>query len=334
MNYKKIVAGTLAVTILSLSSVTAYAANTEDLKPINALNSTQQAVPISIKLEEQNQAYFNSFTGVVKEISDFETIKGSKLILVEGADEALANILISDDTYVVNEAEIKIGATITGYYDANAPMLMIYPQRINAEVVSVQTTDFCIQVDRFNKDLISSDNFLKLNISDETEIILQDGTPFKGELANRKLVVLYGVSTRSIPAQTTPSKVVVLFEKAVPVTAPEAMSILVNNKALEAPAAYTNDKGVLMVPLRAISEALGYRVVWDSKLKSVMLDKAISLSIGQDYYTYMKMAPLQLGTAPELVEGKTYVPLQFFKDVAHMNKAEIQGNQIIISNEE
>jgi hypothetical protein len=81
--------------------------------------------------------------------------------------------------------------------------------------------DQIVKYDVFDKDLISSDKSLKLNISDKTEIISQDGKAFEGELANRKLVVLYGVSSKSIPAQTNPSKVIVLFEKpAAPIVSP------------------------------------------------------------------------------------------------------------------
>ena len=80
----------------------------------------------------------------------------------------------------------------------------------------VKPLEGSIKVDRFGQTLLSSDQTLKLNIGDTTEIILQDGKPFAGELANRDLVVFYDVATRSIPAQTTPQKVVVLSGEADP----------------------------------------------------------------------------------------------------------------------
>jgi len=55
-----------------------------------------------------------------------------------------------------------------------------------------------------------------------------------------------------------------------------------------------------MVPLRAIAEALGYKVTWNNETLSVTLDKDISLTIGEDNYISGDNAPIKLGTAPEL----------------------------------
>ena len=319
---KRIVAGLLAVTVLSLSSVPSLANYTENLKAVNIseqINTTD------------NQSSFNSFTGTVKEITDFEGVKGSKFVLVENQDGQQANLVISNSTYVVNNEKFDIGSVITGFYDANAPMLMIYPPQYNIEVVNVASSKGqCIKVDRFDKDLVSSDNMLKLNISKETEIISQDGKAFEGELSNRNLLVLYGISTKSIPAQTNPDKIVVLSEKALSGNI-ASMNIVVNNKTIEAPSAYTNENGIFMVPLRAIAENLKFDVNWEGKTKTVMLGKGICLTIGKDNYIYMKTAPIQLGTAPEVIDGKTFVPLSFFKDVLGMKTVNVSGSHIVIS---
>ncbi|MPN07715.1 hypothetical protein SDC9_154986 [bioreactor metagenome] len=175
--------------------------------------------------------------------------------------------------------------------------------------------------------MVSADNTIKLNISDATEIISQTGKSFKGDLENRKLVVLYGPSTRSIPAQTNPIKVIVLDDAA-------DMDIIVDNKKIDGPRAYTNEQGTIMVPLRAAAEALGFEVAWDGESKSIMVGKGISLKIGQDNYIYMKTAPIQLGTAPEAFEGRTFVPLNFFREVMRMNNAYVFEGQIVIDNGE
>lgn len=337
MKNKRIIAGLLVVTILSLSSIPSLANYKENLKAVNIYEQIDTT---------ENRPSFGSFTGTVKEIADFEGVEGSKFVLVENQEGQEANLIISNSTYVINNEKIDSGSVITGFYDVNAPMLMIYPPQYNIEVVNVTSSKVqCIKVDRFDKDLVSSDNFLKLNISKETEIISQDGKAFEGEFANRNLVVIYGVSTRSIPAQTNPDKIVVLSEKAVEpiynLTDEEkailsgnnaaSMSIVVNNKAIEAPSAYTNKKGTFMVPLRAIAEYLGFNVSWEGKTQTVTLGKGISLTIGKDYYIYMKTAPIQLGTAPEIVEGKTFVPLSFFKEVLGMNTANVSDSNIVIS---
>jgi hypothetical protein len=339
MKTKKLLAGILAASILSLSTVTAFAANTDKPIPILDANQVQEATPIKAELPTLEKFKFNSFTGTVKAITDFEGVEGSKFVLVESSDGEEANIILSKHTYVLNNAAIAVGSVVTGYYDANAPMIMIYPAQYNAEVIVVDNKDYNVKVDLFDENLLSSDQFLKLNISDETEIILQDGTAFKGVLANRKLIVLYGASTKSIPAQTTPDKIIVLSQIEAPpiVDLPvdvSSMDIIVNNNKIEAPAAYSDNNGNVMVPLRAISEALGFEVTWDNNIKSAFLDKNISLRIGLDSYHYMKTAPIQLGAAPAIVEGRTYVPLSFFRTVARMNNAYIFEAQIVVDNGE
>ncbi|MEG6615025.1 copper amine oxidase N-terminal domain-containing protein [Peptococcaceae bacterium 1198_IL3148] len=323
MNFKKIFAG-LLVTMLALPAVTAFAADTGDTTIVSDVKQINE------------QSHFNSFTGTVKKVTEREGVAGSKLVLVENEKGIEANIIVSDDTYILNDVEIAVGSEITGYYDSNAPMIMIYPVQYSAEVVAIDSKDQNIKVDIFDKNLVSADHTLKLNISNDTEVISADGKSFAGRLASKKLVVIYDVATKSIPAQTTPTKVVVLDgEQAIaPLYDVSTMEMVVNNEKIEAPAAYTNEQGTVMVPLRAIADALALDVQWDDQLKSIILDKGISLKVGEDNYLYMGNTPIQLGTAPALVEGTTYVPLSFFRDVLQMNNAYVFEAQIVIDNGE
>lgn len=319
MKLRSLLAGTLtAAIILSLSTFSISAADTEAIMPVSIQN-TNTAVPINIDATEKNQQYFNFFSGKVTKID-------SRFIHVQSTDGSEANFIVTDSTYIVNDAKIVEGSVITGYYDANAPMIMIYPPQYNVEVVVVDgSTDLNIKVDFYDNELISSDNFLKLNISDETEIVWEDGTAFKGNLGSRKLVTMYGISTKSIPAQTTPEKVVVLFDKA----ENPAMDIIVSGKKIEAPKTFINEQGTLMIPLRAVSEALGFEVTWNGGSRQVDIGKGISLTIEKDYYVYMKTAPIQLGTAPIIVNDRTFVPLNFFTRVLHITDAKIKDSQIV-----
>jgi len=66
-----------------------------------------------------------------------------------------------------------------------------------------------VKVDHFNSELVSSDGQLRLNLSPYTQIVLTNGQPFSGTLRNRNLIVIYGTATKSIPAQTTPYRIIV-----------------------------------------------------------------------------------------------------------------------------
>ncbi len=161
------------------------------------------------KQQVQKKLEFSSITGTVKKLAD---LGGFRFAWIETKEGKSSFVTISKDTFIANNANLTEGTVITSFYNSNAPMLMIYPLRYKAEVVIVPEETQNVKVDRFDKDLMSSDNNLKLNISDKTEILLQDGTKYQGSLENRRLVVYYGPTTRSIPAQTSPSKIIVLFE--------------------------------------------------------------------------------------------------------------------------
>ena len=319
-----------------MATGTAFANPSGDLAVTISAEQAEDKVLISEKENNVDQFVFGSFRGTVTEISDFTPVEGAKFISLETEDKMPVNMIVSKDTYVVNNAEIKVGSTVTGYYNANAPMIMIYPPQYNPEVVVVEGEDYQVKVDVFNKDLVSSDNMLQLNISEDTKIVTQDGQPFKGELGDNKLVVIYTFSTKSIPAQTTPIQVTVLSEKQagdtnqVPVGDVSKMPIIVQGKKLNTLAAYTNNNGVVMVPLRSVADALGFEVVWEGKSETIRVGMAATLTMGKDYYTFAKMAPIKLGTTPELIKGTTFVPLDFFTEVLQMDQAEVSEGQIVI----
>lgn len=212
MKFKRGFTGILSLAILIASTSTALAAGKDNLKFINYIKLIDKVVPINSEVKEEKQGNFQSFTGMIKTVTDFKGDKKDlKYVLVEDAEGRETNIIVSKDTYIVNNEKIDVGSVIIGFYHVNKPMIMIYPPQYNAEVVAIFSKDQNIKFDRFDKDLVSYDKSLKLNISKDTNIITEDGKDFKGNLSNKKLVVVYGVSTKSIPAQATPTQIIVLI---------------------------------------------------------------------------------------------------------------------------
>ncbi|PLS17396.1 hypothetical protein CVD28_12625 [Bacillus sp. M6-12] len=158
----------------------------------------------------------NSFRGTVTMISDFmispndEKAGCYKLFTVENETGETVNFVVSPTTYVVDHAMVAAGDRVTGYYDANAPVPLIYPPQYRALVMVRESPYQNVKADYFNEQLISSDGMLKLNLSPNTLIILPNGQAFSRYPANRNLIVIYGPSTKSIPAQTTPYKIIVM----------------------------------------------------------------------------------------------------------------------------
>ncbi|MGE8035845.1 hypothetical protein [Lysinibacillus sp. NPDC093692] len=158
---------------------------------------------------------FKSFRGVVTQIDDFPIGQNGekegcyKLMTVEDSTQGIVNFVVSPSTYFVNQEIVNPGDRVTGYYDGNAPVPLIYPPQYRALVVVKENNNQNVKVDFFNNQLVSSDGQLQLNVSAYTLILLKNGQPFSKSIANRNLIVIYGPTTRSIPAQTTPYKIIV-----------------------------------------------------------------------------------------------------------------------------
>jgi hypothetical protein len=167
-------------------------------------------------MEVMNMINFYSFQGTVTMISDFntgqngETAGCNKFISVVNETGAVVNFVVTPSTYFVDQAVVAVGDRVTGYYDGNAPTILIYPPQYQTLVMVKEATNRNVKVDYFNNQLVSSDGQLQLNLSPYTPILLTNGQPFSRIPANRDLIVVYGPSTMSIPAQTTPYRVIVL----------------------------------------------------------------------------------------------------------------------------
>jgi len=159
---------------------------------------------------------FLSFSGIVTKISDFpigqnaESAGCYKLFSVDNGYGNEVNFVVSPTTYFLDYVLVVVGDRITGFYDANAPVPLIYPPQYRALVIAKNNPYQNVKADYFNSQLVSSDGSLKLNISPNTLILLENGQSFIGSVANRNLIVVYGATTRSIPAQTTPYKIIVM----------------------------------------------------------------------------------------------------------------------------
>ena len=186
----------------------------------------------------------------------------------------------------------------------------------------------------------------------DKEVSHKDEKEYKGDINKNDLIVFYDVSTKSIPAQTTPTKVVVLGENEIALKQIEAAknatpAPTASPKVTEAPqvsyAGLVNvvigDKNVsdvyakdntTMVPLREVAEAAGFTVTWDAENRAVILNDGVySLKIGENSYVKGKMMPLTLSAAPEIVNDLTYVPAEFFAEVTE--SATVDGTSLVVT---
>lgn len=87
-----------------------------------------------------------------------------------------------------------------------------------------------------------------------------------------------------------------------------------------------------MIPLRAVTEKLGFALTWNQENLSVDLIKGplfTTVKTGEDVYTINKMLTT-LGAAPELVDNKLYVPASFASKILH-GSVVTEGNSVSIT---
>ena len=279
---------------------------------------------------------FEKVEGYVQEIE--ESSEGrSPIVRLEDEQGSPFGFRITKDVINMTDKAPEVGDFVTAYYDTRKPMIMIYPPEYPVVAFMVGSEQQNLFVGKFDENLTDKTNYLQLKIDEDTQILNYNKEPYTGSLEGRELAVLYGAATKSIPAQTSPELVVVLAAEEPEPYRPEVsqMELVVEGEILEAPEAWTTEDDVVMLPLRAIAEKIGFNVMWSQELRTVMLDDSITLTIGEDAYYNMKYdEPITLGTASEIRDGRTFVPLPFFREVVPMNNAYVFENQIVINNEE
>lgn len=263
-------------------------------------------------LKEEKISYM-SFEGYVKEIKSNNGY--TSVIMTDGkSDEVIGQFNLKGDILVINQDtatiqaldKIEKGQKIRGFYRKDMPMILIYPPVINPEFIMISSEDTknFVKHSYFDESLTSIDNDLKLNISDSSVLIDKHGKSVDIEkLKNKDLVVVYDVSTKSIPAQTNPKQVIML-EK-------DADEMPVKDEALEKiiDSGYMAN-GVNMIPLKQVADHFGYETAWDNATKTAILRKensSFTVTIGQQMYGYNKSLQ-KFEVSPEIKDARTYVP--------------------------
>lgn len=336
-----------------------------DIMVLNG-EETDVAAPV------ETASYISVDVTVVKTDSDVDgIIKTTTDVNNKDDQNNTVNLKITDDTLVYDNlgnkkalSDLTDGSKITVFTGSYEPTPLILPVQYTANVIIINgDQEGNVNVDTYLADeegYTNAANNLNIAAADDTKIVDKDEKEYKGDLDKNDLIVFYGASTKSIPAQTTPTKVVVLGENEfalkqieaaknatpAPTAAPETT---VAPEVTEAPqvsyAGLVNvvigDKNVsdvyakdntTMVPLREVAEAAGFTVTWDAENRAVILNDGVySLKIGENSYVKGKMMPLTLSAAPEIVNDLTYVPAEFFAEVTE--SATVDGTSLVVTAE-
>ena len=293
----------------SVQIKSASALNTKDIKEATAITKLVATPDIAPN-------NYNRYKGVVKSVEE-----GAISIVI---DEVEVSFVTTEDTFVVSadenvtDVEVKEGDNVVV---VSTSLLLTKDVKFADAIVVEAEAEQSVFVDKFDiveDQLISADGNLVVNVEN------------KEEYAGKKLLVLYSVTTMSIPPQAIPNRIIVMpEEKEVSISFTVGSKELdINDEKVEVEIApYIVGEGTTLVPLRVISEAFGAKVGWDGETQTVMIvdsDTQIILQIGNKT-AFVNGEAVEMEEAPELLgSGVTTVPLRF---VSETFKAEVNWDE-------
>lgn len=262
----------------------------------------------------ENEKKDNEFMSYVGKISEFTDQDGNISILVDSLNEEdeygmvfhisdSVSIWSRESEKMVKTEDLKDGMEIQVFFNQNTPTTLSLPPQLAPDVIVIRDTEDYgpLFMGEFDKDLVSLNKALALTIGEDTVVISEKGESLSKEsIAGNAALIFYGMSTKSIPAQTTPSKVVVFAEK-------EDNVEDVDQEGEE------DEVGVEevteMISLRDIATKLGYKVQWNNEEKTAEITKqnqTIVVKLGSADYTLNKSLG-KFFKAPELKNDTLYV---------------------------
>lgn len=346
---KKIISLSLASALLM--STVACAARTNDKQVIN--ETDEKEVINETDGEESNYiVHSGKINETIEDGENFSIIVDEKEMLNETQEpqRGAINFNISEEVVVISNKTHEVidmdklveGSVVTVIYRKDQPMTNSLPPMTNPEVVILKEAteeeeEIASKIDIFDEDLLSSDNSLKLNITEDTIIVDKDEKELNEKDAyNKELLVFFGpASTMSIPAQSNAVKIIVLDDKKeeeTPGNSKEVSKITYEGKEIILKEDIYESEDTLMIPMRKLGESLGYEISWDSKANQVELTKGtnmVSATIDEDMYSFSKMI-VKLGKSSEVKDGVTFVPVSFLDEVMQLDIEETEDGGINI----
>lgn len=355
---KKNLFAILALSAVLASSTAAFAENdiNEPAQPdtemeeviqgdVMLINETSEENPVVEMFSAvKTPSYISNTVTVVS--SDKEMISTTTDVENKADENNTVNFVVNEDTLVYDNngnkkalSDVAENASITVFSDSYAPVTLNLPVQYTAKVIVINGEDGeNVNVDTYAADEEGFTNFantLNVKTDEATKVVDKDDKKYDGELDKNDLIVFYGVSTRSIPAQTTATKIVVLGENETALAQLESNVGVLLPEETEAPAEdiediatvetvavsdmFTAENGTVMVPLREIAEKFGFTVKWNGETRTVTLDDGIySFSIDENKYIVGKMKATELGNCPVIKNDYTYVPVEFFTELVEL----------------
>ncbi len=125
-------------------------------------------------------------------------------------ENGIVNFAVDMDTVIIDSRQLRQGMRVAAFYDSNLPVPLIFPPQYRAQIITILGRNEQVMLNYFDEDLTAADGSLALNLSAGTVVKTINGQNITCNLGDHLLLVYYTVTTRSLPPQTTPRKIIVL----------------------------------------------------------------------------------------------------------------------------
>jgi len=219
----------------------------------------------------------------------------------------------------VDSSKVKVGEYAYAFYGAD--MTKSIPPQAKAILLVLGQGDSSIDYMRVSK-IEDNGDFVRAYYDNKSMNISEKAMKnYKSIRPGDEVLGWYNLTTGSLPTAFNASYAILLnrdIAEAVVVTDMSG-TILVNNKELvkSEHTKICSINGLAYLSLRSITDALGYKLTWNAFTKSIDLQKEstkVSLQIGSKGY-WKNTERIVLENVPRVVDGKTFVPLEFFNNV-------------------
>lgn len=282
---------------------------------------------------------------------------GDDYIVAKTDDGQEIQLNVSDETVLIdselaapfNLSDLKAGDKI--YAEYSSVMTRSLPPQTSAAMIAVNVEKGG-GVSLINVNKVETDKDGNLTVYDnEKDIVLTVGKdasvkPYMTKnivklqdiTVGSKILAWYDIVTLSIPAQAYTDKVVAV---SLPDTADgSSFTLVVGDKTLDITEKPYYEGNTLMVPLRKIGEALGYKVGWDEKSGAITIEdssiqKATLYDGTKDVVFDGKLSAIDMSRKVEntvcttVNDGCTFVPLDFFKEF--LNDTSVKGMTVTVA---
>ncbi len=314
---------TLAMSLSTACVLAEEAANTPMLISEN---------PEAVAVVEENLANYTVTEGTISELSEEE----SYIVLGEAVEDAKRfnigeeTVIIKADGTPASLTDCAKGANVRIYHNV-AATFSLPPQSfarvivIAGEETSVLPIYAVVSKVTENEDgytIETEDGNFIFNVAKDVTVLpyrTRNIVTMSDVKEGSAILAWSEIMTMSIPAQANPTQIM-LLPQAVEAEASisDVTAVAVNGEALDAKVEFIEEN--LMLPIRAISEKLGYTVTWNGEERSVLVAKG-----EESVKVVLDQIARSAEPAATLIGELTYVPHTFFN--------ELLGSEAVIAGE-